>query len=196
MNPPPGTATEEDLIAAWEGPEKHWCELVDGTLIHRRGTFLGSVLLGRLIGELGKFVSDHEAGVLLSGSAPIRLRPGLIRCPSLSFTPWGRVPREEVPDEKVASFVPELVVEMLNEWYTAAEIDRKLADYFEAGVKRAWVIDPTPLKGQTARVYTSAKRFKELDKAGTLDGGRVLPGFKLPLADLFAAARRRKRKPR
>ena len=46
MNPPPGTATEEDLIAAWEGPEKHWCELVDGTLIHRRGTFLGSVLLG------------------------------------------------------------------------------------------------------------------------------------------------------
>ena len=45
-------------------------------------------------------------------------------------------------------------------------------------------------------MYTSAKRGKELDETGTLDGGRVLPGFKLPLADLFAATRRRKKKPR
>ena len=59
--------------------------------------------------------------------------------------------------------------------------------------KLFWVIDP---RAKTAKVYTSAKRFKELDAAGTLDGGKVLPGFKLPLADLFAATRRRKKKSR
>jgi len=85
------------------------------------------------------------------------------------------------------------VVEVLSPTNTRAEIDRKLGELFGVGCKLAWVIDP---KTRTAKVYTSAKRFKELDKGGTLDGGRVLPGFKLPLADLFAAARRRKKKPR
>jgi hypothetical protein len=45
-------------------------------------------------------------------------------------------------------------------------------------------------------VYTSAKKFKELNEKGLLDGGKVLPGFKLPLADLFASTKRRKKKPR
>jgi Uma2 family endonuclease len=98
-----------------------------------------------------------------------------------------------LPDEKVASFVPALVVEFLNRWRTVPEIDRRIPEYFEAGVLLAWVIDPDT---KTAKVYTSPKRFKELDATGTLDGGKVLPGFKLPLADLFAATRRRKKKSR
>jgi hypothetical protein len=54
-----------------------------------------------------------------------------------------------------------------------------------------WLIDP---QSETAKVYTSAKRSKPFDAAGTLDGGKVLPGFKLALADLFAATKPRKKK--
>ncbi len=85
------------------------------------------------------------------------------------------------------------MIEMVNRWVTAAEIERKMRDYFAAGVRLGWVIDP---KTRTAKVYTSAKRGKDLDATGTLDGGNVLPGFKLPLADLFAATRPRKKKGR
>jgi hypothetical protein len=56
---------------------------------------------------------------------------------------------------------------------------------------QAWVVNP---KAQNARVYTTACLFKQLEKTGALTGGKVLPGFKLPLADLFAATRRRKKK--
>ncbi|MFO0851514.1 MAG: hypothetical protein U0871_23590, partial [Gemmataceae bacterium] len=76
---------------------------------------------------------------------------------------------------------------------TKAEMDRKLRELFGAGCKLAWVIDP---RKQSADIYTSAAKFKTIDATGTLDGGRVLPGFKLPLADLFAATKRRKGKPK
>jgi hypothetical protein len=44
-------------------------------------------------------------------------------------------------------------------------------------------------------VHTTAKRFKELDETGILDGEKVLPGFKLSLIELFAATKRSKKNP-
>jgi hypothetical protein len=55
------------------------------------------------------------------------------------------------------------------------------------------VIDPPT---RTAKAYTSAKRFKLLDDTGVLDGGSVLPGFAVPLADVFIRPTRPKRKGR
>jgi Uma2 family endonuclease len=98
-----------------------------------------------------------------------------------------------LPDDPIASLAPELAAEIITPNNTKREIDQKLVDYFAVGCKLAWIIDP---ETKTAKVYTSAKRFKELDETGTLDGGKVLPGFKLSLADLFAAPKRRKKKPR
>jgi hypothetical protein len=48
-------------------------------------------------------------------------------------------------------------------------------------------------RGET---FADAAKSKELGPDGVLDGGRVLPGFKLRLTDLFAATKRRKKKPR
>lgn len=193
MTPAPGTATEADLIAKWETPSHSRCELVEGTLVERCGSFLGSVILGSLVGQLGRFVDEHDLGACFAGSLPYRLRPDLIRVPSFSFAPWEQFPDDEVPDEKVATFAPSLVVEVANAKTTVSELDRKVCEFFSTGSRLAWLIDPAT---ESAKAYTSAKRFRELDASGVLDGGKVLPGFKLPLADLFAATRRRKKKPR
>ena len=72
---------------------------------------------------------------------------------------------------------------------TPAEIERKLAEYFEAGCRLAWIVDP---KSHTADVYTSPTDFLHLRPSQSLDGGEVLPGFKLPLKELFASTRRRR----
>jgi Uma2 family endonuclease len=193
MVPAPGTATEADLLTVWTTPPHYRPELVDGTLVEKFGSFWGGVIVGALIRSVDQFVEEHELGVCLMGNLPFRLRPDLIRIPSFTFTPWERFPDEELPDEEIASFVPALVVEIPNATNTAAELTRKIQEYFAAGCKLAWVINP-PTK--TAKVYTSAKKFKELDAKGTLAGGKVLPGFALPLADLFATTKRRKKKPR
>ena len=190
MTPPPGTATEDDL----NRPHGPTCELIDGVLVEKamgaRESALG-LSVGRLIGN---HVEATDAGVVLGEAGFIRLTGGQVRAPDVTFIPWSEFPDDEIPeDEAFWSVAPVLTVEVLNPSNTDAEIDRKLSELFAAGCKLAWVIDP-PTK--TARVYTSVKKFAQHDETGTLDGGKVLPGFKLKLADLFASTKRRKKKPR
>jgi Uma2 family endonuclease len=82
-----------------------------------------------------------------------------------------------------------LAVEVLSRGNTKKEIDRKLRDFFKAGVRLAWVIQP---KTQTAEVYTSPTKPRHVGKDQSLDGGDVLPGFTLSLKDLFARTKRRR----
>jgi Uma2 family endonuclease len=195
LRPHPGTATEADLIAALLVPgRRRLCELIDGVLVEKKQmSFKEGVLAGYILHKIHGYLEENDLGIVAPGDSQIRFRLGLIRIPDVSFVPWSRMPGEQVPDEAVASVIPTLTVEVRSRGNTDAEIDRKLAEYFGCGVKLAWVIDP---REETAKVYTSAARFRELAADGVLEGGRVLPGFKLPLADLFATTRPRKKKPR
>jgi Uma2 family endonuclease len=103
------------------------------------------------------------------------------------------MPGGVVPNDPISQIVPDLAAEVLSESNTPAEIERKLDNYFEAGVRVAWVVDP---KTQLAVVYTSRTRSKEIGIDGELTAPKVLPGFRLPMRDLFASLRRKKRKPR
>ena len=62
------------------------------------------------------------------------------------------------------------------------EIQRKLAEYFEAGVRLVWVVRP---RLKCVDVYTSLAEFRRVMTEQSLDGGDVLPGFRLPLRKLF-----------
>ena len=70
-------------------------------------------------------------------------------------------------------------MEVLSEGNTKAEMDRKLRDYFQAGVRLVWYIEP---KTRTARAYTSVNEWTEIGPNDLLSGGDVLPGLELPLA--------------
>jgi Uma2 family endonuclease len=62
-------------------------------------------------------------------------------------------------------------------------MDRKLREYFSAGVRLVWIVDP---RKRTARVYTAVDQSVLIKEGQSLDGGAVLPGFVLPLSELFA----------
>jgi Uma2 family endonuclease len=188
-NPPPGSATEEDLLSA----PKPICELVDGVLVEKAMGNRESLLGMYILGLLRSHIDARDLGVILGVAGYIRLGEGQLRAPDVTFIPWSEFPNGAIPDEPYWSVAPGLVVEVPSPANTTAEIDRKLSELFSAGCKLAWVIDPPT---RTAKVYTSAKKFKELNETDALDGGKVLPGFKLKLADLFASTARRKKKPR
>ncbi len=189
MKPAPGTATEDDLLR----PHGRLCELIDGVLVEKPVGDRESLLAYYLGRRMGDIVDPNDLGILLGPDGFFRLGGKQLRAPDVSFTPWSFLPREEIPEEAYWSVAPTLAVEVLSPDNTVAEIDRKIGEFFAEGTKLFWVIDP---ETKSAKVYTSPKRFKELDESGTLDGGKVLPGFKLPLAELFAATKRRKKKPR
>jgi Uma2 family endonuclease len=193
LRPTPGEATEEDVSAALVEPRKRICELIDGVLVEKAVGGRESLLASFLSRRMGEVVDRDGLGVILGEAGFFRLEGKQLRAPDVSFIPWSELGGEEIPEEAYWSVAPALAVEVLSRDNTVAEIDRKIVEFFAAGTKLFWVIDPSD---RVARVYTSPKRFKLLYESGVLDGGKVLPGFKLPLADLFTATKRGKKKPR
>ncbi len=182
MDPPPGLATEADVLDA-ERKHNRLCELVDGVLVEKGMGYGESVLAGALIEILRRFVKPRKLGVVSAPDGMIRLFAGLIRIPDVSFASWDRFPDRKVPKNPVPHLAPELVVEILSESNTPAEMERKRAEYFAAGVRVIWEIDPVP---RTVAVSTADGSVNTLDASQTLDGGDVLPGFSLVLSELFA----------
>ena len=78
---------------------------------------------------------------------------------------------------------PDLAVEVLSPSNTAQEMERKLHDYFAAGVLLVWYVDPV---ARTVEVFTAADQSVVLRQDQSLTGAPVLPGFLLPLSKLFA----------
>jgi Uma2 family endonuclease len=192
MRPPPGTATEQDVITTWTGPNRRLCELVDGVLVEKAMGTKEAGLALFLGGRLLEYGERNDIGTALGADGMLRLFPGLVRIPDVSFFTWQRLPNEDIPsDEAIAAIVPDLAVEILSRNNTKKEIQRKLRDYFLAGTQLVWVIQP---KTQTAQVYTSPTTGRRIGKDGRLDGGTVVPGFTLSLRELFAPPRQRGKK--
>jgi Uma2 family endonuclease len=181
--PLPGTATERDVI---EFDERHdrLCELVDGTLVEKTVGAYESYLAVYLAELLNAFVRKNSLGFTLGEAGMMRLAPGLVRIPDISFVSWDRVPGRRVPREPIPDLAPDLAVEVISRFNTRQEMDRKLLDYFTAGVRLVWYVYHTPRR--EVCVYTSPTQSTIVREDETLDGGDVLPGFQLPLAQLFA----------
>ncbi len=181
--PPPGTATEADVLAAERRPRKRLCELIDGVLVEKpMGT--REAILASLLGHfLWEFVRPRGLGVVVGADGMLRLFPGRVRIPDVSFISLDRLPAGELPSDAIAEISPNLAVEVLSKSNTAREIELKLRDYFQSGTELVWVIQP---KTQTADVYLSSETKRRVGKGQALDGGTVLPGFRLPLKVLFA----------
>jgi Uma2 family endonuclease len=193
LQPPPGTATEQDLLRLLDAEDKRICELIDGVLVEKAMGTRDGLFASYLSRMIWNHAEEFGLGVVLGGDSPFRFRLGLVRLPDVSFVSWARIPGDEFPDDAIAELVPDLAVEVLSKSNTLAEIELKLDNYFEAGVRLAWVIDP---KKERAKVYTSRSRMQEISTDSPLVGGKVLPGFRLPLRDVFASVRRKKHKPR
>jgi Uma2 family endonuclease len=182
FHPPPGTATEADVITAMEAPRKRLCELIDGVLVEKAVGFTESVLASKLIFLLMGFVESRNLGLITAPDGTVRLWAGRVRIPDVAFTSWDRMPGRRRPPQPIPGLAPNLAVEILSASNTLAEMVRKRADYFAAGVQLVWIIDPV---ARTITVYTDPNTDTTLTEADTLDGSLALPGFTLPLRNLF-----------
>jgi Uma2 family endonuclease len=183
FDPVPGTATERDVLRLYED-HKRLFELVDGTLVEKvmgsKESFI-AMYLGHLL--LTYSERNGELGMVLGEAGTIRLLKKLVRIPDVSFTLWDRLPNRKVPSEPIPDLAPDLAVEVLSRKNTKREMERKLKEYFLSGVRMVWFVDPG---SRTVRVFTSPEEAAVLGPGDHLDGGEVLPGFRVPVARLFA----------
>jgi Uma2 family endonuclease len=182
FRPAPGTATEEDVLAIHDR-EGRLYELIDGVLVEKAMGLRESFLAIALAAILWNFVRPKKLGVVTGADGTMRLISGLVRIPDVAFISWNRLPNRRVPTEPIPDLAPDLAVEVLSAGNTPGEMARKRQDYFAAGVQLVWQIDPST---RTVEVFTAPEQSTLLHEMQTLDGGTVLPGFALPLHELFA----------
>ena len=180
FDPWPGTATEADLLRFVER-DKRLCELIDGTLVEKPVGWEEALIAMDLGTDLNLYVRSRNLGVVSGADGTLRMpSSGRVRLPDVAFVSLSRLPRSR---ERVPTLAPDLAVEVLSEGNTIEEIAQKLREYFQSGTRLAWIIDPST---RTVAVYHApGAPTRTLNEADQLDGEQVVPGFSLPVANLF-----------
>jgi Uma2 family endonuclease len=181
LYPPPGYATEQDALELSEAADKRLCEVVENTLVEKAVGANESRLTVDLLVHLKMYLMKHDIGFLTGADGLFRMGKNS-RMPDIAFVSWRHFPnkKDDLAKYPVLPFAPDLAVEYLSKSNTKGEINLKRMDYFEAGVKLMWVIDP---KTATATVYRADGSTAVLKAHDTLDGEDVLPGLSIPLAE-------------
>jgi Uma2 family endonuclease len=186
LQPSPGTATERDVVAVHDR-ENRLFELVDGTLVEKVMGFDLSRFAVLLATYLVNYLERHDLGAVVGADGMMKLFPGLVRIPDVAFISWARYPKRKRRRGEIPHVVPDLIVEVLSKGNTPREMARKLDEYFRAGVRLVWYVDPAK---RSVRVYTGRDESTLLREDHRLEGGDLLPGFSLKIREWFRRAER------
>ncbi|HUF51081.1 MAG TPA: Uma2 family endonuclease, partial [Longimicrobiales bacterium] len=158
-------------------------ELVDGWVVREpRPAANHGRLVIRLGGMLDRVVQASGAGYVLTESGfVLQEQPPTVRGPDLSFISRERAPT--FPEQGWLRGAPDLAVEILSPSNRPGELDRRIDDYFRAGSRQVWLVDP---RARTVDVYHSTTDVTRLAERDVLTGGNVLPDFRVALTELFA----------
>ena len=179
-DPPPGTATISDWIAAVDRGDV--CELVDGTLVDRPIGFYESLLASCLIAHLYAASDNGRLGVTSGEQGFIRLGESQVRAPDVAFFLRANLPQGRLPSERVPAICPDIAVEILSSSNTMAEMAQKRKEYFQGGCRLVWMVDPG---ARNVAVYRSPFRAEIIGLDSYLLGGDILPEFKMLVSELF-----------
>jgi Uma2 family endonuclease len=177
---------EERLITGEEllrYPDLGPCELVNGRIVPLTPTKPehGEVELD-LGSELRAWARSSGRGRAFSGEVGIYIRrnPDTVRAADLIY-----ISNERFAQRTKSGYLnvaPELVVEVLSPTDRRGDVVAKIKDYLSAGVDRVWVVDS---KLQSILAYRSGAEVQQFKKGDILADEELLPGFRLPVADLF-----------
>jgi Uma2 family endonuclease len=176
------TVTGEELLRR---PELEPCELVEGKIVPMSPTgFLHGEIEMELGGALRSWTREARLGRVVGGEVGLYVRrdPDTVRAADLLYISHQRL-AGRTPSGYL-DVVPELVVEILSPDDRWNDVMEKLAEYFEAGVDRIWVVSP---KLRCVFAYRSLSESRQLGEEDVLSDEEILPGFSLPVADLFPA---------
>jgi Uma2 family endonuclease len=165
-------------------PDDILYEVVDGK-IAEKNVGPTEVVIANILGQdLGIFAKTNRLGrALIEMIFRIDVDKDLQRRPDVAFVSHARWPyNRRVPNVPVWDMVPDLAIEVVSPTNTAFEVQQKIHEYFDAGVSRVWIVYPPQ---REVYVYASTTRIEVLQIGQDLDGGDLLPGFRLSLATLF-----------
>jgi len=181
-------ATTDQLVTAEEllrmPDDGYRYELVRGELrkMAPAGHLHGRIAIN-VTTPLDRHVRAHTLGTVYAAETGFKLasNPDIVRAPDLAFIRRERV--EAVGDvEGYWPGAPDLAVEVISPSDTYAEVQEKVFDWIEAGTQMVILVMP---RKRAVTVYRSLTDIVMLTEHDTLDGGDVVPGWKIPVRELF-----------
>jgi Uma2 family endonuclease len=182
----PGTRmTADELLHLPDDRSGTRYELACGLLVCMSPSSIRSNTIAiRIVRRVGNFVEQHHLGETggSEGGFLLRSNPDTVRAPDGWFLRAELIPPGGMPDGFWPG-APDLAIEVLSPSNRMSEIWQRVADYLDAGSRLVWVVDPYT---QAAVVLRPSGLPSLVSGDDALDGENVIPGFLLPLADVFS----------
>jgi Uma2 family endonuclease len=160
------------------------CELIRGELITMSPAgFEHGWLVAEITHHLKLFVKESGLGRIVSGDPGffIERDPDTVRAPDVAFVSQEKYERGFT--RKFFEGAPDLAIEVVSPNDTSTEVTTKVQMWLDAGCRAVWTVDPNP---RLVTVYRPDAPIQFLKEGDILEGGEVLPEFKLAVSDLFA----------
>ena len=170
----------------WELPGREKIELWGGRPIgpkameRRLSPFRRTMVELRLIQHLGQHVAGRGLGLFGPGFGFVGATGRALHPPDLAFVRSDQLPPEEDWDG-LSPVAPDLAIEVLSLIDEPERVAKEVEDYL-GGVPLLWVFDPWR---RTVAVHAPGRTLRTLGQGDSLEGGEVLAGFRVPVAELF-----------
>ena len=164
-------------------------EIVDGQWVDEDEESMAGELHGAIatnvILALGTYVKTHKLGRVYPADTTYILEEDehgvqLMRLPDVSFVAADRVKTQD--RATYYHLAPDVAIEIISPSERAVDMRTKLRDYLRTGVRQVWQVYP---ETQEVVVYAADGTVHTYDIGQTIPGADVLPGFALPVADVF-----------
>jgi Uma2 family endonuclease len=174
------TAEEFWEIASLPENEDRRLELEDGVIIEMAESKPINTVTAMRIGYFfNAWVIPRDLGFVTGADGGYKLAEKRVRLPDVGFISKERLPK--IP--KRFEIAPDLAVEVVS---PDEDVFKKVREYIAAGTRLVWTVYPDEKTVYVFRPAESAElRVQQFGLDDTLDGGDVLPGFALPVRDIF-----------
>lgn len=158
-------------------------ELINGEVVEQGNSGMehGNIT-AYLCGLIELYARPKKLGVTCNSSTTFSFKSGNKRSPDISFVSKDRLLGLKQLPKSYFQGAPYLAVEVIYPNNTFEELHQKIVEYFENDCRLVWVINPDK---KSTLVYHKPQPEKLLKVTDNLDGEDILPGFTLPVTDLF-----------
>ncbi|HET7229610.1 MAG TPA: Uma2 family endonuclease [Longimicrobium sp.] len=178
----PRLVTADELLRMTDDGVRR--ELVDGelTTMPPAGEEHGAIA-GDFLVDLGHYVRTHRLGQIYTAETGFKIAtdPDTVLCPDAAFVAQERISQIGI-GKGFRIGAPDLVVEVVSPSDSIGKVDVKAFRWLDAGCRMVIVIVPN---WRSATVYRSRDDVRVLRENDVIDGGDVVPGWTLPLRQLF-----------
>jgi Uma2 family endonuclease len=138
---------------------------------------------GDLFFQVELWNRQYKLGVTFDSSTGFKLSNGATRSPDVSWVEnvkWNSLSKQQ--QRTFAPIEPNFVIELMSPTDDLFELQQKMVEYMNCGVRLGWLINPD---NKVVEIYRQERNKEVLDNPSSLSGENVLPNLTISLAEIF-----------